>query len=148
MDLYLRWQKLHDENPRSDELAELIIHHGAEILEYVIKLKPKRTYRYMITFTVDPKKISAASKDTQDSIESYIIRQVRRHSDVAYIAKEHATSNVHWHVVLTRKMKLKYNEFNYYKTHYGNIDISLSKTESLEDGLKYISKETTPLQIK
>lgn len=147
MELYGRWLKLHDENPRSDELAELIINHGTELLEFIKNIKPKRTYRYMITFTIDPKKV-VATQEIQAIIEAYIVKQVYKHSDVAYLAKEHPTSNVHWHVVLTRSMKLKYNEFNYYKTHYGNIDISLSKTESIEDGLKYISKETTPIQIK
>lgn len=148
MELYTQWQKLEQEKPRSDELAQLIIQHGLELLEYIKTIKPKKTYRYMITFTIDPKKIDASSTDTQARIEAYIIKQTSKHSDTAYIAKEHPTSNVHWHVVLTRPKKLKYNEFNYYKSHYGNIDISLSKTESIEDGLKYISKESKPIQIK
>lgn len=102
----------------------------------------------MLTFTINPKLADPKNHEVQQKIEDYIIKQVNKHSDVAYIAREHPDSNCHWHVVLLRQRKFKYNEFNYYKRKFGNLDISLSKTESIEDGLKYISKESVPRRIK
>lgn len=128
-----------------DDLAKFMIKNQEELFKYLKNLK---TYRYMVTFTLNPKLVDVKNSQVQQVIEDYIIKQVNKHSDTAYITREHAESNCHWHVVLLRQRKFKYNEFNFYKRKYGNIDISLSKTESIEDGLKYISKENIPRRIK
>lgn len=144
MDLLKEFFKVQESGTR-DELATFMLKNQEALFRH---LKDLKVYRYMVTFTVNPSLVDPTNEGMQQKIEDYIIKQVNKHSHEAYIAKEHATTNCHWHVVLLRHKKFKYNEFNYYKKSYGNIDISLSKTESIEDGIKYISKETVPKRIK
>lgn len=103
-------------------------------------------YRYLVTFTVDPRK--SGHKSTNE-IYDYIYKQFKRtplQVKQAYIVQEGdgKKKHIHWHVAVETNKALKKDRFNYYTKKYGNIDISKTKAETLQHALKYISKEAEP----
>jgi len=111
-------------------------------------LPDEKIYKYMITFTVDPKKTYGG----QDKIENYIVKLLSKLPclEECYYVKEHPHSNVHWHAIVRLKgQAIKFNKFDYYKRNIGRVDISKSKvTNSDEFSSKYLQKESMPIKIK
>ncbi len=111
-----------------------------------------KSYRYLITFTIDPKKYEN-QEIPYDGIEEYIIKQFTSRKALkiskAYISKEGdgVEKHIHWHVNVESTKSLTKDRFNYYIKKYGNIDFSPTKSQNLESGINYISKDTLPRQI-
>lgn len=103
-----------------------------------------KKYYYLVTFTIN-RKICVKS---DDDIEKYIIKQVKREPlkiQKAYMVREGGTKkHTHWHVALYTTKSLKKDRFHYYIKTIGNIDISKTNQDSLEEAINYISKENTP----
>lgn len=111
------------------------------------KLANIKYYHYLVTFTLKP----TIPKSQWDSIEDYIKNQFKREPlkiHEAHITREYTKKLVaHWHVSVTTTKPLKKDRFNYYIQQYGNIDISKSKAQNLEEGLNYINKCSTSTLI-
>lgn len=107
--------------------------------------RPKLFYRYMVTFTL------RSLPEDEDVIEGYIISQFHRaplQVVEAHISKEYTQTGVpHWHVVVTTRKCLKKDRFHYYIKKYGNIDISRTKAQTLDEGLNYINKSSSSKQF-
>lgn len=108
-----------------------------------------RGYRYLITFTQDPKK--SGHKSTK-ALYDYIFKQFKREPlgvKQAWIVQEGNAKDkhIHWHVAVETTKALKKDRFNYYMKKYGNIDISKTNANTLEHALEYISKEQKPTCI-
>lgn len=106
-------------------------------------------YRYLITFTQDPKK--CGHKSTND-IRDYILKQFKREPlqvVQAWIVQEGngKDKHIHWHVAVETTKALKKDRFSYYLKKYGNIDISKTNAKHLQHALDYISKESNPTCI-
>lgn len=106
-------------------------------------------YRYLITFTKDKKK----KLPENQIIEKYIEKQIKRKPlkvVCAYIVREgdDISTHVHWHVVCETLKPLKKDRFNYYIKKFGNIDISRTKAQNIEEGINYITKENEPREIE
>lgn len=104
-----------------------------------------KTYRYLITFTL--------KNDTfeEDEVEKYIIKQLKRKPLQiigAHINKEYTKKGrAHWHASIESIKSLKKDRFHYYIKKYGNIDISKTKAQNLEEGINYISKDSISKKI-
>ncbi len=116
------------------------------------ELEPTQLYRYMLTFTLPD-----THKHDEDVVEAYIIKQLKRKPlkiVEAHLAKEYTKKKTaHWHAVIASTIPLKKDRFSYYKTLYGNMDLSRTKAQNTEkgvnltEGLNYINKETKSIQI-
>lgn len=116
--------------------------------KYLKQHKPKKDYRYLVTFTLDTKK----TLPEDDVVEGYIISQFVDRDALkvieAHIVKEKTQQNIsHWHVAVSTAKCLKKDRFNYYIKKYGNIDISGTKAQTLNEALNYINKDNTSKQI-
>lgn len=105
-------------------------------------------YRYLITFTKDKKK----TLPDNDTIEKYIIKQIKRkplNIVTAYYVREgdDKDKQVHWHVVCETTKPLKKDRFNYYIKKFGNIDLSRTKAQNIEEGINYITKDNVPTKL-
>ena len=75
-----------------------------------------KTYRYMITFTIDPKKVKDLKEDV---VQEYIEKQLNRPAlkiTKAYLSKEGGDEDhkhIHWHAVVESLRTLKKNLFAY-----------------------------------
>lgn len=109
---------------------------------------PEKLYHYMITFTLRPDKV-----ESSESAEEYIVKQFSKRKDTLLISEAHYSKELtkkgvpHWHVAVQTKKPLKKDRFNYYVKLYGNIDVSKTKAQTLEEAINYISKDTLPKQI-
>jgi hypothetical protein len=144
-------EKLEKSSLRTDpEFFSWYIDNITDINKAAVKYKPPELYRYMITFTIDPKKVlNQNDPEIQDIIEKYIVKLISAQADVkAYYVKEHPESNVHWHTVIVRNSAIKSRSFikNYVKK-YGNVDISKSFAENDSNSVKYLSKDSNPIYI-
>lgn len=118
--------------------------------EYIKQVKAKdiKKYVYMVTFTVDPNKITELDEEREDEIETFIIKQSKRTAlqlnryDV--VKEHHKDGRPHWHVLAVTRKPLKKDRFNYYIKKYGNIDISKSKSGDPVEIENYIHKTGEP----
>lgn len=107
--------------------------------------KDNRRYIYLITFTKKDPNME------DDDIEKYIISKFQKDSIIeAHMAKEKTKNGVsHWHVsVISKTFITKKPTFQYYIKKYGYVDISKTRSKTLKNGIKYISKDSTPIKIK
>lgn len=105
-----------------------------------------KEYKYMITFTIDPKKHSNKNDvQFQEEVEGYIVKLLkdRRRFKTVYYVKEHAETNVHWHAVVYSNTSFKQDLVRYYKNKYGHVDVSRSHEMNDEHTQKYLSKDPT-----
>lgn len=133
----------YNQNERHPNIIKFLVAHGDTIMKDYKNWKPKKVYKYMLTFTIDPKKVQGQN-DTkvQDSIELYISKLLKDSKyEKVYYVKEHADSNCHWHAVIYSNNRFKQQDIAYYKKKYGNVDISRSHDISDEHTMKYLSKE-------
>lgn len=106
-----------------------------------------KKYYYLVTFTLRKDTFTQA-----DSAEKYIHSQFKNRPALgvleAHVVRELTQAgNPHWHVSVSTSRPLAKNRFNYYIKIFGNIDISKNKCQNLNDGLNYISKSNTPIQL-
>lgn len=128
---------------RKPEFFQWYIKNLDNILRDAQHYKPKKEYKYMLTFTIDPKKHNPTEGLVQASIEKYIIKLLKDSKNSKfYFAKEHANSNCHWHCVIHRDTIFRQDIVRYYKQKYGHVDISRSHDLSDEHTEKYLSKES------
>lgn len=134
---------------RSRQCTEYIMHNYLKIYEDALTMKPMKDYIYMLTFTVDPQKVPNMSDNAvQQKIEDYIVKVLRNKTATAWIVKEHKDSNVHWHCAIQTDGPFDQKHINYYRKTYGHVDVSRTRTETLENSLKYMKKESEPTKIK
>lgn len=133
-----------------------MISHGHEILEAFKKYlndndNLSKRYRYLITFTVNTKLNTLPYSE----VKKYIVKQLNRKPLKivrAYIVEEgfenpdksKGQKHKHYHVAIESTKFIKKNRFNYYIKKIGNIDVSKTKLDSLEEAINYISKDSTP----
>lgn len=129
-------------NIRVPEFYEWFVCNMEQIHRDAKHYIPPRIYKYMVTFTIDPKRHEPTDALLQERIEEYIVGLFNKDLyDKFYFVKEHATSNCHWHCVVYTSKALKYDRLTYYKTKYGNVDVSRSHELNDEHTMKYLSKE-------
>lgn len=129
-------------------LKNLSVFTKQNIMEYLDTLD-RKYYYYMCTFTLDPvikgDMILKAEKYIEDQFTGRPALRVAE----AYIVKEMTAANrEHWHVSVKTEVSLTKDRFNYYTRIYGNVDISKNKSQSLHDGLNYLSKDNPPKRLK
>lgn len=134
----------------SPEFLDWYIDNITDINNSAKLYRAPELFRYMITFTIDPKKvINKNDIEIQNIIEEYIIKLLSGQADVkAYYVKEHPETNVHWHCIIVRNSALKSRSFlNKYKQKFGNVDVSKSFLENDSNSVIYMSKESKPISI-
>lgn len=150
MNKYAEWlNMLEEENNdvRNPDVLRFFISNMKEIVHDVKSYTPSKKYKYMLTFTIDPKKHEVTS-DLKDKIEIYICNLMRKpETTKCYYVREHDKTNCHWHVILYRKSAIKSDYLSYYKKTFGHVDISRSKDLSDTHSEKYLSKESEIIQI-
>jgi len=141
------------------EMLDFVILHGKKIwrdLDSSIyfshkkggKVKPSE-YKYLITFTLDPKKVDLKNAAVKSKIEEYIIGILKvPENHRFYYSREHNDTNTHWHCIVHRKTPFVQDKLRYYKKQYGNVDVSRSHDLSDEHSVKYLGKESTINYIK
>lgn len=108
-----------------------------------------KKYRYMVTFTIDPKR-HALNNETYDKVEKYIIKQLKSKAksiETCYLVREGGDDehkHVHWHTVFEALVPCDSSRFDYYEKLYGNFYFEPTKTQNLDSGMKYISKQLQP----
>lgn len=136
-----------DGDIRAPEMLAYTIKHMAEIVRDARNWEPKKEYKYMLTFTMDPKKIEN-NQSNRDKIELYICNLMRKaETSKCYYSKEHELTNCHWHVILHRNKALESNYLSYYKKVFGHVDVSRSKILGDTESTKYLSKEGKIIEI-
>lgn len=144
MNYYSEYLKKLDEygNIRVPEFFKWYMDNMEQIIKDARYYSPPHIYKYMVTFTIDPKKHDPADSILQDRIEEYIVGLFNKDLfDKFYYVKEHATSNCHWHCVVYTGKALKYDRLTYYKSKYGHVDVSRSHELEDEHTMKYLTKE-------
>jgi len=109
----------------------------------------KKTYNYLVTFTLNPAfNTDIESSELEDIVTVFIEKQAERKplalTYFAYVKEYTKAGNAHWHAVVTTTKPLAKNRFQYYTKTYGNIDISKTKVTTTQEALNYISKEAVP----
>lgn len=121
-----------------------------QLVKIMDKISGKvKYYHYLITFTKDPQKCKNV---TNEFLESYIEKQMKRaplQITQCYLVREgdDVDVHVHWHCAVQTLKCLKKDRFHYYVKKYGNIDISISKVQNLEESINYLSKDSTPVVV-
>lgn len=112
------------------------------------KEKPSE-YKYMITFTLDPKKVDLTSSEQKNTIERYIVNLLKCTDNFRfYYVREHEFTNTHWHAIVHRKIPFTQDKLAYYKRKFGNVQVNRSKELDDEFSLKYLGKENEIIYIK
>lgn len=112
-----------------------------------------RSYMYMITFTLDPKK-NDFNNALYDASEKYIKKLLLNPNrklttfDIVREGTDEDHKHTHWHCgVITKGKYLSMDNFKTYIKNFGNIDISKSINNDYEDILTYINKQYNSLRI-
>lgn len=137
-------------NLPEDDRPDYFMKHREDItrnMRSYLKTMDQKYHYYMVTFTLKDE-----MKEEYDSAESYISSQFTSRPALsiveAHISQEFTKKGVHhWHVAVKTKKPLCKNRFNYYQKIYGNIDISKTKCQNLQESLNYISKDIIPKQL-
>lgn len=108
----------------------------------------EKTYQYMITFTIDPKKYATINDELIEKIEEYIkaipLRTALKITKFEMVRESHKDGRPHWHTLVVSTKSLKKSLFTYYQKLYGNIDFSKSRVKCVNNIRQYISKSETP----
>lgn len=133
---------------RSPEVLDFATKNMKLILSDFAKWKPMKVYKYMITFTCDPTKVDLTNAKKKDQIEKYIVKLLSK-PEVSrfYYAREHDTTNTHWHCVVYRSSAFKSDYLTYYRKHFGSVDISRSKNTEDKFTRDYLSKESEIISV-
>lgn len=118
-----------------------------------------RTYTYLVTFTIDPKKWEL-NDNNYDVIESFILKTLKRRglnilfSSIVREGSDKDHKHTHWHCAIITSKCLKEQYFSTYISTYGNIDVAatVDQTLSIQDQiinkLNYMSKQNIPKILK
>lgn len=110
-----------------------------------------RSYNYMLTYTIDPKKHPDITTELVTKIEGYIEgiaeRKALKLIQFEYVKELHKDGRPHWHCLLTSKKALKKSMFIYYQKIYGHLDFSSTRGKTDQYIKEYISKDNTPKQL-
>ncbi len=105
-----------------------------------------KSYVYLATFTLDPKKNSSSAKLKQ---------AVNRLKDRPYITylevatEKHKSGAVHYHAAIKSSQRIHGPSFKqYFVRKYGRTDLSPSKTGDIEPTLVYIRKDGNTTILK
>lgn len=126
-----------------DWVHDVIISSDYDAFKAAIKRisdRKHRRYLYMVTFTIDPKKFAGQEDEVEDYILSQNDRSALRIIQFELVKERCKSGQAHWHALIETEKCLKTDRFNYYKSKYGNIDISKSKTNDEEEIKNYIYK--------
>lgn len=114
-----------------------------------------KVYRYLVTFTLKDSEYAKCVADIsyEDVIEKYIRKQLLRaplQVVESHLVKEYGVKSkrTHWHCSMSTSIYLKHDRFDYYEKKYGKVDISKTEAQTLEHGLKYISKDSLPTKLQ
>ncbi len=122
-------------------MKELDTAECLRLLYAIEKHKPPKLYRYMITFTIDPKKHTTVPiQKIEDYIESQVTRKALGVQRFEY-CREHDETNIHWHVNVVTDRAIRSDAFNQYSKNYGFVQISRSKDTNAQHGSIYLNKE-------
>lgn len=136
-------------NPKDHKVPIMLFadNHYCSLLSKALKERDLKSYRYMITFTLDPSKYPDVTETILHSVEEFIEGQGRRQGlsiiHYAYVRESHQNGRPHWHASIITTKPLKKDRFNYYIKKYGNIDLSKSKSTNKWEALDYLSKSGT-----
>lgn len=111
-----------------------------------------KTYTYMLTFTIDPKKHDVNDPKLHLEIEDYILKwAVRRtplRADYVREGTDEDHKHTHWHLGLEMKKYIDFSNFlKFYRNSYGIVDISKSYSNLYKNILKYINKSVPSSKI-
>lgn len=116
------------------------------ILARRLKEAKLKRYIYLLTFTLDVKKC-----EQYELAEEYIKGQVKRSAlkikQFHYVKEFHKSGVPHFHVAIETLKPLKKDRFNYYIKKFGNLDISRTKAQTIQEALNYISKDNVPIKL-
>jgi len=115
--------------------------------------KDKQLYCYLVTFTLSvgcmptfPSPKYLTKNEYYQEVEDYIEKQFKRKPlkiTEAHMVREYTKKGIpHWHVAVSCEKHLAKNRFNYYSRKYGNVDISKSKCQNIQESLNYINKSS------
>lgn len=145
MNYWLDWLNETDEELKEDKMY-YISNNRDVYSQFIIQAQqwakdkePKKEYIYFITFTTRP--------DARDGSEEFLISQSKRESlkllSFSYV-KEHTTTNLHYHVLLSSEKSLEKSVFKHWISSRGNIDFKRVKPETLNSVKSYMMKENQP----
>jgi len=110
------------------------------------EFRTMKSYCYMVTFTVDPKKEVDIAE-----VEAYVNKIKDREAlqiIEAWYVIEHLDSNKHCHLAVKTKKPLCKSRFNIAQQKFGKVLFKKQKiSEELYEMLEYFSKENEPIQI-
>lgn len=111
-----------------------------------------KTYTYMLTFTIDPKKQNVNCTKLHNKLEEYIInlatKRKPQRSDIVKEGTDEDHKHTHWHLGLEMKKFIDFsNVLKNYRKQNGNVDISRSWSNDYNNVLKYINKSQPSTQI-
>lgn len=111
-----------------------------------------KTYTYMITFTIDPKKHDVKDTKLHDIIAEYVVgfacKRNALRADVVKEGTDEDHKHTHWHLGLELKKYLDFFNFlKYYRKIYGKVDVSRSWSNDYNNVLIYINKSIPSEQI-
>lgn len=133
---------------RAPDMIDYTQQYMKQIIRDVRDWEPDKIYKYMITFTLDPKKVDINDIQKKDHIENYIVKLLTKpETQKFYYSREHESTNTHWHCVIHRTCALRSDYLTYYKKHYGNVHVSRSKDLSDTHSEQYLSKESEIIKI-
>lgn len=145
---WLEKSKEFQQDYRNPELLDFTIKNMEAIIKDYKDWDPPKTYKYMLTFTLDPKKHDLTNEEFKNRVELYIVNLIRKPEVTkAYYTREHNNTNPHWHVIVHRSSALKSDYLSYYRKNFGLVDISKSKKLEDTQSIEYLSKESEIVQI-
>lgn len=149
-----RW---HVERPSNIFFEKYLSQYDFKDLQKVMKRLrkefEKKTYQYIVTFTLNPKYVDLNDKKLLKKIELYIIQRFKRpaicavRADIVQEGGVGTDKQHHWHVALHSRKWLLKKSFKYYEDLYGFVDINKSTDNNYSNRLNYITKSDTPHQI-
>lgn len=109
---------------------------------------------YMLTFTLDPKKVDVKDMYEIQHIEQYITKFISTTKqleltsfDIVREGSDMENVHTHWHVCITNKGYIDKKIFNTYIRKYGHIDVSLNKTNNYDSVITYMSKTNKVISV-
>jgi hypothetical protein len=146
------WLSLTEEERTTSDNAKHCLAVGfASTLRNILCQSDKKTYIYMVTFTISPKLHPNITPSLVKEIEDYIISQSQRTAmkltAFEYVKEFHKSGAPHWHVLISSTVSLKKSLFSYYQKLYGNLDFSQTKGKTDQEIKTYISKDNKPTKL-
>lgn len=105
----------------------------------------QKSYQYLVTFTIDPKKHPQITETLKEKIirliESTSERKALQVIECSYVEELHKSGRPHWHMKLILSKALRSDAFTQFTKVYGKVDISRSKHTNGQHIDIYMEKE-------